>query len=409
MLTKSAITTAIRACAGEKVLSEPAGAKGAGSLLLVLRRGADGAVASTWFAKWKRDGKVTKRRLGAWPDMAPDQAREAFKAAAAHQAQADAPPPPARPTVEALFRARVDAMRAEGRASWAEVERALLTGADNAADALGRDKPAGDVTAADVAAYLGAAYARGARVTAARSRAYLSAAFNWGLRAAHDYTAGEARQDWGVTVNPAGQVRRDDGASTARDRNLSAEEIRAVWRAAPDRAGDVLRLVIATGQRVLEVLRVDGADVDLAAGLWRMPAHKTKGRKRPHLVPLPRQAAVILAALKARHGDGPLFPARGGAEGELMGLASVSRCAARLACCAPFQPRDLRRTWKSRAHDAGVDRFTRDLIQQHAQSDTGTKHYDRADYLPQMREAMAKWEAWLECNVTGGADNSLAA
>jgi len=60
-----------------------------------------------------------------------------------------------------------------------------------------------------------------------------------------------------------------------------------------------------------------------------------------------------------------------------------------------FQPRDLRRTWKSRTHDAGIDRFTRDLIQQHAKNDTGSKNYDRADYLPQMTEAMEKWNAWL--------------
>jgi len=60
-----------------------------------------------------------------------------------------------------------------------------------------------------------------------------------------------------------------------------------------------------------------------------------------------------------------------------------------------FQTRDLRRTWKSRAADAGVDRFTRDLIQQHAMGDTGSRHYDRADYLGQMAEAMTKWGAWL--------------
>ena len=60
-----------------------------------------------------------------------------------------------------------------------------------------------------------------------------------------------------------------------------------------------------------------------------------------------------------------------------------------------FQTRDLRRTWKSRAADAGVDRFTRDLIQQHAMGDTGSKHYDRADYLGQTRAAMAKWNDWL--------------
>lgn len=67
-----------------------------------------------------------------------------------------------------------------------------------------------------------------------------------------------------------------------------------------------------------------------------------------------------------------------------------------------FTSRDLRRTWKSRAHDAGVDRFTRDLIQQHAKSDTGSKNYDRADYVPQMREAMAKWSAWLGIVLSGG-------
>jgi integrase len=414
-LNKSQIAAAIRATDKEKTLSESAGGKGAGSLLLLLRRGADNQVGATWFAKWKRDGRVVKRRLGTYPDMAPDQAREAFKVAfgealrAGLDPAAEAPAKPAAPTVADLFRARVDVMKGEGRVSWEEVERALLTGTYNAADALGRDKPAGAVTAGDVAAFLGTIYDRGAKVTADRTRAYLSAAFSWGLRAAHDYKAApELRRDWGIMANPAAQVQRDGQASAPRDRNLTADEIRGVWRAAPDRAGDVLRLVLATGQRVQEVIRVDGADLDLGARLWRMPAHKTKGRKRPHLVPLPRQAVEILGALKGRHGDGPLFPARGGAAGELIGLASVSRCAARLECCPPFQPRDLRRTWKSRAHDAGVDRFTRDLIQQHAGSDTGSKHYDRADYLPQMREGMAKWEAWL-ADVLADQPEKLAA
>lgn len=73
-----------------------------------------------------------------------------------------------------------------------------------------------------------------------------------------------------------------------------------------------------------------------------------------------------------------------------------------------FQARDLRRTWKSRTHDAGIDRFTRDLIQQHAKgSDTGSKHYDRADYFKQMREAMDKWNAWLTA-VVGDPPRVLA-
>jgi hypothetical protein len=82
---------------------------------------------------------------------------------------------------------------------------------------------------------------------------------------------------------------------------------------------------------------------------------------------------------------------------------------ARLTVCKPFQPRDLRRTWKSRAHDAGVDRFTRDLIQQHAKGDTGSKNYDRADYLPQMRAAMTKWNDWLNLHVVSAQQLRAAA
>ncbi|MNP22102.1 hypothetical protein D3C76_1147560 [compost metagenome] len=70
-------------------------------------------------------------------------------------------------------------------------------------------------------------------------------------------------------------------------------------------------------------------------------------------------------------------------------------CGEKVGPLPAFQPRDLRRTWKSRSHDAGIDRFTRDLIQQHAKSDTGSKHYDRAVYLPQMRAAMKLWDAYL--------------
>lgn len=70
--------------------------------------------------------------------------------------------------------------------------------------------------------------------------------------------------------------------------------------------------------------------------------------------------------------------------------------------------RDLRRTWKSRAADAGLDRFTRDLIQQHAKTDTGSKHYDRADYLPLVTDAMGKWDAWLASAIAEQPRSPLA-
>ena len=113
---------------------------------------------------------------------------------------------------------------------------------------------------------------------------------------------------------------------------------------------------------------------------------------------MPSQAVDVLRQLIAAHPSGPLFPARTGAKGELIHSSSVMQAIERwykATGAEPMQTRDLRRTWKSRTADAGIDRFTRDLIQQHAKNDTGSKNYDRADYLPQMREAMNKWETWL--------------
>lgn len=114
----------------------------------------------------------------------------------------------------------------------------------------------------------------------------------------------------------------------------------------------------------------------------------------------------MLRRLKEVHGDGPLFPSRDEPGGRI-DHRSVRQAITRWLSTpgvklAHFTPRDLRRTWKSRAGDgAMIDRETRDLIQQHARGDTGSVHYDRADYLPKMREAMDRWAEWLDAAIEG--------
>jgi integrase len=426
MLTDRQIQAAIKAVQTEVTLNDGAGGRGTGSLKLVVRKLKDGSVAATWFASWKADGQRAKKSIGRYPDMTLALARQKFTAEVSPVIQAGKNPKAMasaadKPTVERLFQGYLAAMRANGRASADVVERALLGGEFNAADGLGRQRLAGEIDASDVSAYLAKAYRRGSRVAADRTRSYLSAAFNWGIEATHDYRA-EQRQDWGIKLNPAAQVPRDMDANTARERNLAAGELAALWHGIGGKGFALettcaARLLIACGQRVRETLRVEGREVDLVAGRWNMPAEKTKGGKAPHTVPLPPQAIEVFRLLKSVHGDGPLFPARPNGRnadqrGDYMSDGAVNRALRRWALAAgiePFQARDMRRTWKSRAADAGVDRFTRDLIQQHAKNgDTGSRHYDRADYLPQMREAMAKWGVWLE-NVVNKQQHGVAA
>lgn len=398
MLTERQIQAAMRAVTSETVLNDGAAGRGSGSLRLRIRAGAKGPNA-TWQAVWWSAGKQTSKALGRYPDLSLADARRKYETEVRDVLAAGRDPNAVvvqaeAPTVEKMFQAYIQSLKDKGAARWDESERLLLTGRHNAADDLGRNTVAATVEPSAIADLLAKGIKRGARRTTDMQRTAMAAAFNWAMKATHDYTQ-ERRMDWGIKYNPVAAVPRDAGANKTRERNLSAEEMKHVWASAPDQTGDVLRLVMATGQRVIEVMRVEGADVDMNARLWTMPAAKTKGRKSMHLVPLPEQAVEIFQRLIDLHGDGYLFPAREGAKGAIIGIPSVSRAASRMDGIKPFQPRDLRRTWKSRAGDAGIDRFTRDLIQQHAQTDTGSKHYDRYDYLPQMREAMNKWEIWL--------------
>lgn len=409
MLTDRQIQAAIKT--GNPIeLNDGSGGRGTGSLRLRIKPNGSG-VSATWLGFWKLDGRRQTKALGKYPDLGLRDARDKYAAEIRAVLQNGRNPRAfvsvaEKPTVEALFQGYVASMRLAGAASAGEVERVLLTAKRSkpVADELGRTRLASEIHASDVSAYLSKVYRRGARVAADRTRAYITAAFNWGIKSTHDYRS-ENRRDWGIQTNPAAMVKRDADANKVRDRNLSIDELRVFWAAldgqgfAPDTAA-AIRLLILCGQRVRETLRIEGSEIDLAGKLWRMPAAKSKIR-RAHDIPLPDQALPVLGELMARYGTGKLFPPRLG-DGDHLTERALNRSIGRWCKETEFehfQTRDLRRTWKSRAGDAGIDRFTRDLIQQHEKTDTGSRHYDRADYSPQMRAAMDRWSEWLRITV----------
>jgi hypothetical protein len=62
--------------------------------------------------------------------------------------------------------------------------------------------------------------------------------------------------------------------------------------------------------------------------------------------------------------------------------------------------RDLRRTWKTLAGKAGVPKEIRDRIQNHALQDVSSKSYDRWTYMPEKRDGMARWNAFVGSLLT---------
>ena len=66
---------------------------------------------------------------------------------------------------------------------------------------------------------------------------------------------------------------RAPNKQTPRDRVLTDDELKAVWRATEKRpsVGTILRLLILTGQRRGEVTRMQWSELDLESGIWSLP------------------------------------------------------------------------------------------------------------------------------------------
>src|SRR5690606_54788 len=123
--------------------------------------------------------------------------------------------------------------------------------------------------------------------------------------------------------------------------------------------GAYLLVRLLCGQRREETARMRWRDLDLDAGIWRIPPEV--GKTRGHDVPLPRLVRVILRGLPH---NGPLVFA--GRDGKLMSgwskrLAPVY-AATKEAGMPKWMPGDLRKTMRSGLTALGVPFEVRELM-----------------------------------------------
>src|SRR5262249_44383247 len=90
-----------------------------------------------------------------------------------------------------------------------------------------------------------------------------------------------------LSASPVAKVKAPH-AELSRDRVLSDEEIRHLWRACGIIGypfGDLAKFLLLTGQRRTEVAGMRWREIDLEKREWLIPATRTKNAQ-PHLVPL---------------------------------------------------------------------------------------------------------------------------
>ncbi len=178
-------------------------------------------------------------------------------------------------------------------------------------------------------------------------------------------------------------------ASTPRDRILSDDELKRVWCAAGDDAyGRIVKLLILTGQRRGEITGLTGAMVSMDT-ITFPPEHTKNGRL--HVLPLGTTAKAILGRPRAK--DALYFPARGRTT-PFNGFSKGKRNLDKRCGFSDWTVHDLRRTFASGLASIGVQLPVIERLLNHVSGSFGgiVGVYQRYDFMPEMHDAIMRWE-----------------
>jgi integrase len=218
-----------------------------------------------------------------------------------------------------------------------------------------------------------------------RGRSALSAMFSWAL------TEGL------IDVNPVqGTAKADEGGS--RERVLSADELKAVWRAlGDDPFSNIVRLLLLSGQRRNEIGHLQWGEIDLAKAQINLPATRVKNG-REHSVPLSTQALAIIKEVPHRNSSEFLFGKRGFNDWDYAKKQLDQRMS-----IAPWRLHDLRRSAATYMAELGilphVIETTLNHVSGHKAGVAGI--YNRSKMTDAVLEGLQRWADHLEALVVG--------
>jgi integrase len=189
-------------------------------------------------------------------------------------------------------------------------------------------------------------------------------------------------------VSPFAKLKKRSNADP-RDRILSDEELRAVWKAAEAKEsgafGVLVRLLLATAQRLDKVLTMRWDNIS-ADGVWIIPSEP---REKGHGGPL-RLPDLVLAVLKEHPrfaGNPHVFSGRTGGRWRDVWRPKLSfdeRCGV-----TGWALHDCRRTARSLMSRAGVRPDIAERTLGHVVGSKVQRTYDRLGYAAEKAEALA--------------------
>jgi integrase len=246
-----------------------------------------------------------------------------------------------------------------------------------------------EITRADVATRVNAIARNSGTVTAARARSALSSLYAWAM--------GEGIAE----ANPVAGSNRPAN-SMPRDRVLSDDEIKAIWIASGDGDfGRIVKLLLVTAQRRVEVGGMRCSELDLEARAWTLPKERTKNG-RAHVLPLSPLAMSSIESVPRREGRDCLFGDR--ADGGFTAWSKAKRLLDERSGVKDWGLHDLRRTASTGMANLGVQPHVIECVLNHQSGFRAgvSSVYNKSPYMNEMRQALLLWADHIEALIIGG-------
>jgi len=262
--------------------------------------------------------------------------------------------------------------------------------------ALG-DRDIASITRVDLLAELKRMDAAGLHVYVRKVRMWADQVFEWAV------------ENEKATINPAKLINPKKAFGQSKVESFSALTLRDVpaFRQRLAMEGELqsvlaCKLLALTWTRTIELRMMEWSEIDEAEALWLIPEGKMK-RAKDHLVPLSRQAVVLLKELKARSRRSRyVFPSDRTLE-RPMSENAVLYLIHRIGYKGKLTGHGFRSIASTWANERG---YTPDAIERqlaHVPENKVRSIYNRAAYLPERRAMLQAYADWMDsCDVDAG-------
>lgn len=355
-----------------------------------------------WRLKYRHSDKEKRLALGAYPTVPLQKARQRREEARQQLAEGIDPGEQKKAVRQArkaeglTFEALAREWYTYNAPRWAEstAYKAKLYLENDLIPGIG-SRPVAGITRPDLVELVRKVEARGTLNAAGKIRQWLHQIFRYGL--ARGVVETNPATDLDVVAAPAKATRHHPHAPFAELpdllERLEATRLHTLTRWA-------IRLLILTAVRPGELRAAPWAEFDLDAATWTIPKERMKAR-RPHLVPLPRQAVAILRELQEVTGRyALLFPGQQNPE-RPMSENTINKALRLMGYEGRQTGHGFRHLLSTELNGRG---YNRDWIERqlaHGDADEIRDTYNHATYLEQRREMMQAWADSVDALCAG--------